>query len=99
MVKAQGPGPLTYQWTRDGQPLENSPTISGAQTPTLTIFANATSVAEYRCIITNRYGTVTSLPAVLGFRPNPCPADLNSDGLLNFFDIATYLNLFTAGCP
>ena len=26
-------------------------------------------------------------------------ADLNDDGLLNFFDLSTYLNLFNAGCP
>lgn len=29
----------------------------------------------------------------------PCPPDLNSDGLLNFFDFAAFLNLFTTNNP
>jgi glycosylphosphatidylinositol phospholipase D len=28
-----------------------------------------------------------------------CPADLNADGLLNFFDLAAYLALFSGGDP
>jgi hypothetical protein len=98
-VAVQSPTPVTYQWTRDGEPVQNIATITGAQTPTLTIFADASSIAEYRCVITNSTGTVTTVPAVLGFRPNPCPADLNSDASLNFLDILTYLNLFNTGCP
>jgi hypothetical protein len=98
-VAVQSATPATYQWTRDGEPLQNIGTIAGAQTPTLTIFADASSVAEYRCVITNGGGSVTTVPAVLGFRPNPCPADLNSDASLNFLDILTYLNLFNTGCP
>lgn len=31
--------------------------------------------------------------------PQPCLADLNGDGLLNFFDVSTYLALFNSGCP
>jgi DNA-binding beta-propeller fold protein YncE len=30
---------------------------------------------------------------------DPCPADLNNDGELNFFDVSQFLNLFSAGCP
>lgn len=30
----------------------------------------------------------------------PCsPADLNDDGLLNFFDVSEFLSLFSVGCP
>ncbi len=28
-----------------------------------------------------------------------CAADLNGDGLLDFFDVLEFLNAFTAGCP
>lgn len=28
-----------------------------------------------------------------------CPADLNNDGVLNFFDVAAFVNAFNAGCP
>jgi predicted outer membrane repeat protein len=36
------------------------------------------------------------------YQPNPqpdCLADLNGDGVLDFFDVSQYLNLFSAGCP
>jgi len=29
----------------------------------------------------------------------PCAADLNNDGLLNFFDVSLYIQLYQAGCP
>ena len=29
----------------------------------------------------------------------PCPADLNSDGVLNFFDVSAFLSAFSAGDP
>ena len=35
-------------------------------------------------------------------QPDPapaCPADLNNDGSLDFFDVQMYLNLYSAGCP
>lgn len=28
-----------------------------------------------------------------------CPADLNNDGLLNFFDVSVFLSAYNAGCP
>lgn len=31
--------------------------------------------------------------------PNPCAADLNDDGVLNFFDVSEFLGVFGAGCP
>jgi hypothetical protein len=31
--------------------------------------------------------------------PNPCAADLNNDGQLNFFDVSEFLSVFGAGCP
>lgn len=30
---------------------------------------------------------------------DPCPADINGDGQLNFFDVAGYIALFNAGDP
>ncbi|MCC5823880.1 MAG: hypothetical protein JJU44_11400 [Planctomycetes bacterium] len=37
-------------------------------------------------------------PAALA-AANPCPADINNDGQLNFFDVAAYIALFNAGDP
>jgi hypothetical protein len=31
--------------------------------------------------------------------PVPCPADINADGLLNFFDVAAYIALYNASDP
>ncbi len=31
--------------------------------------------------------------------PPPCPADINADGLLNFFDVAAYIALYNADDP
>ena len=31
--------------------------------------------------------------------PNPCQADLNNDGQLNFFDVSEFLSIFGTGCP
>ena len=31
--------------------------------------------------------------------PSDCPADLNGDGVLNFFDVSAFLTFFNAGCP
>ena len=28
-----------------------------------------------------------------------CPADLNNDGLLNFFDVSAFIAAYNAGCP
>ncbi len=31
--------------------------------------------------------------------PEPCMADMNGDGVLNFFDVSAFLAAFSAGCP
>lgn len=42
----------------------------------------------------------TFLAACMRIDTRPaCPADLNTDGILNFFDLAAYLALFSAGDP
>jgi hypothetical protein len=73
--------------------------ISGSLTPALSILADASDAAAYSCAVSTTSGQVISDAAVLGFRSNPCVADLNTDGLINFFDIATYISIFNAGCP
>lgn len=48
------------------------------------------------------YAAVTDLGADQAgeyLRHTSCPADLNGDGILNFFDITLYLQIFQAGCP
>jgi predicted alpha-1,6-mannanase (GH76 family) len=65
-VQAEGTGTLGYRWRQNGTNLNNGGTISGALTNSLTItnltLANA---GNYDVVITNSYGSVTSLVANL----------------------------------
>jgi hypothetical protein len=63
---AEGLGTLAYQWLKDGEPVENSDRISGAQTPNLEL----TQLIEaddgfYSLQVTNNQGTTSSNPARL----------------------------------
>jgi|GEM_PF-1226624 len=45
-------------------------------------------------------GTILATIQVVDGPPEPeCLVDLNNDGVLDFFDISTFLTLFGAGCP
>ncbi len=77
-VSAGGSGPLAYQWQRDGVD------IPGATNSSLTLpsVAAADNGAQFRAVVTNPFGTVTSDPATVtvapGERPMPeitLPAD------------------------
>ena len=59
---------VTYQWNQDGNPLSDSSTVSGANTPTLTI--SSTTVGDSDITVTVTHPTagnspVTSDPATL----------------------------------
>jgi gamma-glutamyltranspeptidase len=56
--------PLFYQWFQNGVPLSDGGTISGAQTPQLTVSAVA-SGAAYTVVLANGGASVTSAPAEL----------------------------------
>jgi hypothetical protein len=71
-VVAGGTSPLGYRWQKswpDGQPfsnLNNGGHYAGVLTSTLTISnADSNDVANYRCIVTNAYGSSNSLNASL----------------------------------
>lgn len=90
-----------FQWRRNGVELSDGGTISGAQSDTLTIAdVSDADIAGYDCVV-SASGTdpVTSNPAVLAVLPDPCRADFNGDGSLDFFDITTYLGEYSDGCP
>jgi uncharacterized delta-60 repeat protein len=65
-VVAGGVAPLSYQWLRDGMGLEEGGNVSGVQTPTLTL-SNLARLDEggYSVVISNNFGSVTSLVATL----------------------------------
>lgn len=60
LVTAEGPGPLAYQWRRNGADL------SGANSPALVLAsASATDAASYTCTVSNPAGIATSAAAVV----------------------------------
>lgn len=67
-------------------------TLNG-QTTELTEFGNMGTVL-------NRNATIHyTVRIVEDPRIEECPADLNGDGRLDFFDVSTFLQLYQAGCP
>jgi hypothetical protein len=76
-VTADGTGPLTYHWRRNGTNLSDGGNISGATSPTLTLSgASLSDAANYDVVVTG-FGSVTSAPAVLAlvdYETNQVPA-------------------------
>jgi len=71
---ASGFGPLTYQWRKDGVPLSDGGTISGATTPTLTIDPVAfTDAGFYDVVVTDSCGSVASNTATLAVEFDDVP--------------------------
>lgn len=65
-VTASGTGPLTYQWQKNQQDISNGGHYSGVTTATLTISnCDSSDAGNYRCVVTNSYGTATSNNAAL----------------------------------
>ncbi|MCL4179497.1 MAG: immunoglobulin domain-containing protein [Verrucomicrobia bacterium] len=73
-VAATGTEPLSYQWQKGGADLINGSRISGARSQTLTITGLVEADAgEYRVVVSNAAGSVTSNPAGLTVIPAPRP--------------------------
>jgi hypothetical protein len=97
-VEADGSGPLTYQWRRDGAALTNAASVAGVATPTLTIsLVGLGDIGVYDCVISGPGGSIVSPPAVLGVRPT-CEGDLATDGWINSQDLSALLALW-GPCP
>ncbi len=68
-VQAIGDAPLAYRWQKNNTNLSNGGSISGATAATLTIAAaTVADEANYRCVVTNPYGSQTSSNAALTVR-------------------------------
>ncbi len=65
-VQATGDAPLSYQWQKNSGNLTNGGRISGATSATLGITnVEAGDAANYRCVVTNPYGSADSNTAAL----------------------------------
>lgn len=96
--------PISYQWRRDGVPLADGGSISGAQTTDLLINpAGPGDAAVYDCVVSlpacdgSTLDTI-SMPAAIGIKGTNCPGDFNGDGTVNTLDVIGFLNAWTAGC-
>ena len=66
MVVATGSSPLSYRWQKNNADLSDGGHYSGCATATLTISpTDGGDAANYRCVVTNPYGTATSDAAAL----------------------------------
>jgi beta-glucanase (GH16 family) len=91
-VQAIGAGTLAYQWQAGPvgsgtfTNLVNGGQISGATTNVLTILnATTNNALDYRVIVSNSYGSVTSAPpATLTLLPTSPLVDVQFDGSYNF---------------
>jgi hypothetical protein len=67
-----GTKPLVYQWRKDGVPLSDNGIFSGSAGPTLTVSnAQPPQTGAYDLVITNSYGSVTSVVATLTVHGEP----------------------------
>lgn len=65
-VSATGSTPLAYRWQKNGADLSDGGHYAGTATPTLTVSnAGAGDAANYRCVVSNSYGSETSNAAAL----------------------------------
>ncbi len=81
IVEAIGAGSLTYRWQKNSVDLDNGGHYSGVTTNTLTIStADSGDAANYRCVVSNLYGSTPSDQAALEVTPPPGPpGDFDGD--------------------
>ena len=67
------------------------------------ISTNSPPTSFSSCSISSMMGYIFNpsfdVAAGLAFGGDVCDADVNGDGVLNFFDISAFIQAFTAGCP
>jgi hypothetical protein len=69
-IRASGAGPLAYRWRKDGQVLDDSDTLVGTHSSTLTMPSAAPADAgRYDVVVTNACGSATSAPATVSVNP------------------------------
>jgi uncharacterized repeat protein (TIGR03803 family) len=94
VVSADGPGPLNYQWQKNGTNLNNGGNISGGNTSNLNVSGvSAVDEGTYTVIVSNSFRAISSAGAVLTLATAPViqtgPASqTNFDGWTSFFTVS-----------
>ncbi len=87
-----------FQWYRNGVPLTNDGHFFGTSTPIMHILGILPSDAGfYHCVTTNGCASKPSNVALVSVY-NPCPADFNGDGTVDFFDYLDFVDSYSVGC-
>ena len=97
------PGSREYRWQKlvggSWVSLFNGVAYAGVDTATLTVLnAQPDDAGQYRVRITKPCGETISQPATLTVSA-PCPADFDNNGLVNFFDVAAFINAYNTQDP
>ncbi|MFZ4575286.1 MAG: PA14 domain-containing protein, partial [Phycisphaerales bacterium] len=93
-IRAEGEGPLSYQWLRSGSPVSDGAQCQGATTPALTILsAGPSDSGEYVCVVTNACGQAASASVII----RVCAADFNQDGGVDGDDVIAFFTAWDAG--
>lgn len=88
----------SWQWYRNGVALSNDSRFFGTTTPIMTILGVAVGDAGfYHCVATNGCASKASNSALVAVY-NPCAADFNGDGAVDFFDYLDFVAAFSSGC-
>ena len=88
----------TFQWTLDGEPIEDGPLYAGTQTFALAILPTTESEGAYELVATNDFGSVTTTPAVLAVKAT-CPSDIDGSDIVDLNDLLAVLANFGSTCP
>lgn len=88
-VVADGVAPLTYRWSRNGVPLDDSANVRNTSGELLQIRSFSTAdVGRYTCSVTDACGVeVVSAPGYL----NTCRGDFDADGVRTVADLFAFL--------
>ncbi|MGQ9648942.1 MAG: immunoglobulin domain-containing protein [Phycisphaerae bacterium] len=78
-VLAAGTGTITYQWQKNGVNISDGTDVAGATTSSLILSdVDANDAGNYRCVVTNSYGSVNSGAGTLTVTPPPCGTMTNA---------------------
>lgn len=97
LAAVSGQSTTAYRWLRNGVPLIDGSSISGATTPTLTINpVSMTHAGRFSVVGTNTYGSASSNPATLTVI---CRGDVNQNLAVNVDDLLIVLAFWHTGPP
>ncbi len=93
----------TYLFTRAGSTWTQQAKLLPADGAGGDRFGSAVAISNDRAVIgtprDNDLGSTSGSGYIFNLACQPCSADFNNDGVLDFFDIQAFLNAFSQGCP